>query len=112
MKTNYRTVSNGSWETLQYEAEVTNLFWRLFGFTKEWRDVPRPYYHRAYGRRLSPGNLYVNSMQDDLEEFVRQQPDINEYLKIYEEKQAGLEAEVARHKAELKARRSIVRYFD
>lgn len=114
MKTKYRAVSNGHWELLQYEAEVTNLFKRLFGCTKEWRYVPRAYYHKTYGRGLdSTGfDTRVNSLKNDLEWFVQAYPDITEYFKVFEAEQALLEAEVAAERAETEARKSNIRYFE
>lgn len=107
MRTKYRTVSlDGHHEFLQYEAEATNLFLRLIGITKQWKNVPRPYFHRKYGRTsLLECLTTVNSRMDSLTMFVSRYPDINDYLKVYEERQAELEAEVAREKLQ-------TRYFD
>lgn len=117
MKTKYRTINNGYWELLQYEHvyKVTKGFW---WWKKEvekvdWYYVPRPYYDETYGRYDSIGSeKYVNSLKNNLEFFVKEYPDINEYLKMYEEQQALLEAAAQQKNERRRYNKTKVRYFE
>lgn len=115
MKTKYRIINNGYWDILQYEAEVTNLFWRLLGYTKEWRYIPRPYYDKLYGRTDIAGtgaNTLVNSLRQSLNDFVEQYPYIDEYFSVFNEEQKELEEQVAFDIENRETRKSKIRYFD
>lgn len=108
-KTKYRTISNGHWNFLQYLV-VKKFLWFKFD---EWNYVPTPYYDIIWGRDLDStgSDRFINSLHHDIEEFVNKYPYIDEYLKIYESKQAVLEAEVRKERQKYENKKNTVHYF-
>lgn len=117
-KTRYRTVSNGYWELLQYEVVKTYTvgFW-FFKKTIEkrnWYYVPRPYYDEIWGRSLDCvlSDTVINSLNTNLDQFVKDYPDINDWFKVYDKKQTKLVEQVKEKRAARAEREKKVRYFD
>lgn len=82
MTTKYRTVSNGYWNWLEYQDHSFN--WLGFRI-KKWKRVPKPYYDKIWGRSLgdvsdTATDSWVNSLDDNIENFVKANPDIFDYL--------------------------------
>lgn len=108
-KTKYRTVSNGHWDYLQYLV-VKKFLWIKYD---EWHYVPKPYY-RTFTGREDPNGSYtlLNSLYDNLDDFMNKYPYIDEYLKIYETKQAELEDNAHKKRQEYEDKKNRVRYFN
>ena len=117
MKTRYRTVNNGYWELLQYEVVETYTvgFWFLKKTLerKYWAYVPRPFYDEFYGR-FDPvrSDTTVNSLKNNLDQFVKDYPDITEYWKVYEKQQAVLVEQAKAKNEAYRQRKKNVKYYD
>ena len=108
-KTEYRIISNGFWDTLQYKTRKRFLIWTY----NVWVNVPKPYYDDVYGRELDLGhNISVCSLTANLEEFIKTYPYIGPYLDIYEKEQKELEDKVRQKQAEIEAKKAKVKYFN
>jgi hypothetical protein len=93
MKTEYRKVSNGTWEFLEY-AEIRKVFW-LFK-KKIWKRVPCPYYNTTVGRKNMEVYTHVNSLRDDLDNFITSWPNIEDYWPIFNEEQDFIERKLTK----------------
>jgi hypothetical protein len=116
MKTNYRTIHNGHWEVLQYENTYKVVegywWWKKEVEKTEWFCVPRPYYDSNYGRSDPVGaQKYINSLNCNLDYFVKTYPDVDVYLKYYFEKQAELVTETKEAEERYHNNKDQVRYF-
>lgn len=114
MKTKYRTINNGYYDILQYQVKSPPKWWQ-FSSKLEWEYVPRPFFHKVYGRAsYLPGIeaiVNISSFKDNLEEFVAKYPNINEYWSVFDKEQAALEAKAAEQDQEITTNKLKVRYF-
>lgn len=107
-KTKYRTVSNGHWDYLQYLVVKKFLCFKF----EEWNYIPKPYYNTFTGRSDPNGShTLLNSLYDNPEGFMNKYPYIDEYLKIYEARQAELEAEANKELHKYETKKNTIRYF-
>ena len=107
-KTRYRTVSNGHWEFLQYAMEF-KIIW--FKFTI-WEYVYKPYYSSIFGRYDSTGvDTIVNSLHNNISNFISNYPDISMYLAWSVNEQKRLESEAAKEEEERYQRAGRVTYL-
>lgn len=105
--TKYRIISNGYWEYLQYATEHRFLWHKYV----KWHYVPKPCYDSVWGRDWLDEYLFVNSLEDSIEGFIKEYPDINAYWPIFNEKQRKLEEEVRVEREKIENRKSEVKYF-
>ena len=109
MKTKYRTINNGYWDYLQYEIKYKFLFfWTL----KKWEYVWKPYCDITFGRRLTSENyLYINSLNDDIDKFVKRWTNIEEYFINADLRQKELEKIYEEHQNEIEKKKKKVVYL-
>jgi len=107
----YRTTSNGFWEFLEYSVQGKFLWWTY----EAWRRIPRPYYNWLEGRAnafgLSSNELYVNSLHENLKDFVSMYPDISAYWPAYTVAQAKIEESVRVENSKIARRKTEVKYL-
>jgi len=77
--TKYRTVNNGHWDYLQYEAEYKFLF---FWTKTKWIYIWKPHYNEiSEPFFIGDADKYINNLKDgDLKDFVKQWPNIKDYF--------------------------------
>jgi len=102
--TKYRTISNGYWDYLQYEIEYKekHIFCKTKTKTK-WENVWKPYCDKSTGKYYGQKqDQYINSLNDDIKNFVQKWSNIEEYfiqskikqeelVKIYKEYNRSIE---------------------
>jgi hypothetical protein len=116
MKTEYRKVNDGYLDYLEYKTGGQKKY--LFGFipytTKvRWKNVPKPYYHPTFGTWISSSSdVYVNSYSHNLERFVKEWVDIEDYLVWANQEQKRLEKVVAEKDKERQAKVGKITNFE
>jgi hypothetical protein len=112
-KTRYRTINNGHWDILEYEAEKIKNFIGYKYVKKIWLPVPIPYFDKVYGRdTFLTCNLYVTSLDYNIEVFINKHPYIEDYLKEFRDEQKKLEDEAREYNSEINNKRGKIKYFD
>lgn len=107
MNTQYRTISNGYWEFLQY---LTTKPYFVFWKKEVWSYVWKPYFHRSYGREdITGSDTFICSLHENLEKFVEKWPNIEDYFKSARVEQERLEYKVNVENAKYAAEKNKTR---
>jgi len=111
MKTQYRSVSNGYYGFLEYKKEYKFLFLRFYFWNRIWK----PFFDRILERNYSEKYLYVCSLKDNFDSFIKTWPYIENYFEYAEIKQKELEeiAKIENRKIENRKieDKKIIKYY-
>jgi hypothetical protein len=106
-KTEYRSISNGYIDFLQYRR-ITKYLFGLFK-RKSWKYVPFPSLSTL---DFAGYKTFVNTNNTKLEAFIKKWPNIKDYLIWAKEEQKRLEKKEAEKAAELKAKKGVIKILN
>lgn len=110
--TEYRKISNGYWEYLQYKE--THRLWGFLWNTSKWEYIEKPYYDQWWGRSVviyPDAKVCINSLYDNLDGFVKNYPCIDEYFKLLSERNKELKEKVLKEKQQIENKRGKIVYY-
>lgn len=105
--TEYRKISNGHWNFLQYKREYKFLWIKWH----KWCYVWKPYYDKYWGRSLDPtmADGFVSDLDwTDLDRFVQHWPNIADYFAWAKVKQEELEVAAIQQRLKVEEKRGQI----
>ena len=109
VKTQYRIVSDGFTDFIQYLKETRFLFFKI----RRWKCVWNPYFEILSGRNFdgSGYNTLVCRYNTYLEGFVKEWPNIEDYFVYAKKEQLRLEKKVSDYWKEYREKQKTVKYL-